>query len=129
MDTGSDDAERRLVLERDFAMVARLGGDTLSIQGQDRAAELLHYAQEHRIATLLVGSPRPSGWRFWRRTLAEQLMRQRGTFDLVVVAEASKRPRFRPRHKRLAVRLREPLIAATTTLGALVTAWALSKKR
>ncbi|HSP56986.1 MAG TPA: DUF4118 domain-containing protein [Halomonas sp.] len=125
VDKGSDDAQRRLVLEKDFAMVARLGGDTLSIQGQDRATELLHYAQEHRIATLLVGRPRSSGWRFWRRTLAEQLMRQRGTFDLVVVAEARKRPRFQPRQTWQAVRLKEPLVAIASTLGALGIAWGL----
>ncbi|WP_254277016.1 ATP-binding protein [Halomonas sp. 3H] len=125
VDTGRDDAERRLVLERDFAMVQRLGGETRVLQGQDRASELLDHAREHQVATLLVGCSRPSGWRVWRRTLAEQLLRRGGTFDLVVVAEARKRPRFRPRRRQLSLRLHEPLVALASTLAALAAAWGL----
>ncbi|AMD01580.1 ATP-binding protein [Halomonas chromatireducens] len=125
VDNGRDDAERRLVLEKDFAMVHRLGGETRVLQGQDRAAELHDYAREHRIATLLVGCSRPSGWRVWRRTLAEQLLRRGGTFDLMVVAEARQRSRFRPRHVWQPLRLREPVVALLSVLGALVVAWGL----
>lgn len=125
VDNGRDDSERRLVLEKDFAMVHRLGGETRVLQGKDRAAELHDYAREHRIATLLVGCSRPSGWRVWRRTLAEQLLRRGGTFDLVVVAEARQRPRFRPRHAWQPLRWREPVVALLSILGAVAVAGAL----
>lgn len=125
VDNGRHDARRRLVLEKDFAMVTRLGGETRVLQGQDRAEELLHHAREHSVSTLLIGCSRPSGWRFWRRTLAEQLLRRGGTFDLVVVAEARKRARFRPHHTWSPLRLREPLVAFAGVMVALGAAWVL----
>ncbi|SEN02020.1 ATP-binding protein [Halomonas caseinilytica] len=125
VDGGRLDADRRLVLEQDASKVARLGGEMHTIQGQDRVAELLHYADEHRITTLLVGCSRPSGWRFWRRSLPERLLHAGGAFDLVMIAETSKRPRFRPRRTWQRFQLREPAIATATSLCALGSAWLL----
>ncbi|WP_275285924.1 DUF4118 domain-containing protein [Halomonas elongata] len=125
VDGGHNDADRRLVLEQDASRVARLGGEMHMVQGQDRAAELLHYADEHRVATLLVGCSRPSGWRFWRRSLPEQLLRSGGAFDLVMIAETRKRPRFRSRRTWQRFQLHEPVIAGASSLGALGAAWLL----
>ncbi len=126
VDTGREDPGRRLVLERDFAQVQRLGGETRVLSGQDRAAELAELARELSVTTLLVGSARPSGWRIWRHTLAERLARRGGTFDLMVVAEARRRPRFRPRRRRLPWRWRDPLVATVSTLVALGAALGLA---
>ncbi|TFH85205.1 DUF4118 domain-containing protein [Billgrantia azerbaijanica] len=125
VDNGRATAERRLRLEQAFALASRLGGETHLIQGQGRASELLDYAQAQRISTLVVARPRPSGWRFWRRPLVDRLLHKGGTFDLVVVAEAGPRPRFRPRRVRVPLSWREPAVAVVWTLGALVVAGGL----
>ncbi|RUA22185.1 hypothetical protein DSL92_07235 [Billgrantia gudaonensis] len=46
--------------------------------------------------TLVVARPRPLGVAFWRRPLVDRRCTKGGAFDLVVVAEAGPRPRFRP---------------------------------
>ncbi|WP_176475751.1 ATP-binding protein [Halomonas salipaludis] len=119
VDSGGVNPHRRQILERDFAQVQRLGGETRIIAGQDRARELVAMARELKVATLLVGHGRPSGWRIWRRPVAERLARLGGPFDLVVVAEARQRPRFRPRQRGIQWRWHDPAIAATATLAAL----------
>jgi two-component system, OmpR family, sensor histidine kinase KdpD len=125
VDSGRDDHERRMRLEQLFALVHRLGGETQMLQGRERAEELLDHARELRVKTLVVGRARPSGWRFWRRPVAEHLLRKGGAFDLVVVAEAGPKPRFRPRRIRQPVRLREPAVAVLSPLVALGAAWGL----
>jgi two-component system, OmpR family, sensor histidine kinase KdpD len=119
VDSGREDPRRREVLERDFAQVQRLGGETRVVAGQDRARELVALARELKVASLLVGHGRPSGWRIWRRPVAERLARLGGPFDLVVVAEARQRPRFQPRRRELVWRWRDPIIAVGATLAAL----------
>ncbi|APX93885.1 hypothetical protein BWR19_13585 [Halomonas sp. 1513] len=119
VDSGREAPERRQMLERDFAQVQRMGGDTRVVVGPDRARELAVLARELQVTTLLVGHGRPSGWRFWRRPVAERLARLGGPFDLVVAAEARQRPRFRPRRHQLVWRWRDPAIAAGSTLAAL----------
>ncbi|WP_290797496.1 ATP-binding protein [Halomonas sp.] len=119
VDSERENPHRREVLEQDFAQVQRLGGETRVIAGQDRARELAALARELKVATLLVGHARPSGWRIWRRPVAERLARLGGPFDLVVVAEARQRPRFRPRQREIQWRWRDPVVAAASTLAAL----------
>jgi two-component system sensor histidine kinase KdpD len=103
VDNGRASARQRLELDQVLALVGRLGGEVRIIQGAGRARELHEYATEQRVATLMVGRTRPSGWRFWRRPLAERLLRYGGAYDLVVAAEARQRSRFRP------IRQRHPL--------------------
>ncbi|MFQ3789462.1 ATP-binding protein [Halomonas sp. A29] len=99
VDRGHDDPERRLAVENAFAQVNRLGGETRRLYGHDRLQELLHYARQHNVTTLVVGRSRPSGWRFWRRPMARRLLSSGGDFDLVVVAETDRRSRWRSRHR------------------------------
>lgn len=119
VESNREDPQRRRMLELDFARVQRLGGDVRMVSGQDRARELLALANEMKVATLLVGHGRPSGWRVWRRPLAERLARLGGPFDLVVAAEARQRPRFRPRPRQRLWRWRDAGIAVSSTLAAL----------
>lgn len=127
VDTGSASAKRRHTLEQTFAQVLRLGGETRVLSGQQRAAELVTLSQQLKITCLLVGHGRPSGWRFWRRPLAEQLARRGGPFDVVMVAEARRRSRFRPRRRHtLALTWRDIGFALGTTALALGAALPLS---
>lgn len=126
VDKGPDDPRRRRHLEQAFALVARLGGEARWLNGQDRVAELLDYAREHNVTTLVVGRSRASPWRPWRRPLAERLLRRGGAFDLVVAAEADARPPRLPLWHRLGrPATRGPLLALGSTLAALGLAWGL----
>lgn len=116
-------------IERSFAQVARLAGETRVLKGRRRVAELLHYADEQRAATVMVGPSRPSGWQCWRRPLAERLLSAGAAFDLVVVAGARRSSSWpvtlttRWRWPRLG--LAAPLIAVASTLVALIAALGL----
>lgn len=119
VDRGHDDPERRLAVENAFAQVNRLGGETRRLYGYDRLQELLDYARQHNVTTLVVGRSRPSGWRLWRRPLARRLLTSGGAFDLVVVAETERRPRWRARHRFSPGSWTAGIVALGATLAAL----------
>lgn len=119
VDRGHDDPERRLAIERAFALVSRLGGEARRLYGQDRLQELLDYARQQNVTTLVVGRSRPTGWRFWRRSLARRLLASGGVFDLVVVAETDHRPRWHPRQSIIKVSWSSSIIAFGATLASL----------
>ncbi len=125
IDTGGDGPKRRLALDQVFALVGRLGGEVRVLQGAGRARELHEYATEQRVATLMVGRTRPSGWRLWRRPLAERLLGYGGAYDLVVVAEARQRTRFRPSRQRQPLEWREAGVVSACFGVALGVAWGL----
>ncbi|XKE47094.1 DUF4118 domain-containing protein [Halomonas organivorans] len=120
-----DDGARRLRVEKGFALTTRLGGETRWLQGEGWAEALLDYAESQKVRTLILGRSRPSGWRFWRRSLPERLARREGSFDLVVMSGGGVRERWRPRARWQALRWQEPVIAIGTTLVALGVSWGL----
>ncbi|QOR38170.1 DUF4118 domain-containing protein [Billgrantia diversa] len=124
VDNGRAGPRQRLALDQVLALVNRLGGEVRILQGAGRARELHEYAVEQGVASLMVGRTRPSGWRFWRRPLAERLLRYGGAYDLVVVAEARQRRRFRPVRRRQPLGWREGGVVAGSFIVALVVAWA-----
>ncbi|NIC39319.1 DUF4118 domain-containing protein [Halomonas desiderata] len=128
VDNGRAGPRQRLALDQTLALVSRLGGEVRILQGAGRARELHEYALEQGVATLMVGRTRPSGWRFWRRPLAERLLHHGGAYDLVVVAEARPRPRFRHAHhmrRWQPLGWREAWVVAGCCLVAVAMAWAL----
>lgn len=125
VDNGRGGPRQRLALDQVLALVNRLGGEVRILEGEGRARELHEYAIEQGIATLMVGSTCPSGWRFWRRPLAERLLRYAGAYDLVVVAEARQRRRFRPVRRRHPLGWREGWVVAGSFFVAVAVAWAL----
>ncbi|NIC07478.1 ATP-binding protein [Billgrantia bachuensis] len=124
VDNGQAGPRQRLALDQVLALVSRLGGEIRILQGAGRARELHDYAVEQGVVTLMVGRTRPSGWRFWRRPLAERLLRYGGAYDLVVVAEARQRRRFRPVRRRQPLGWREGGVVAGSFLVAVAVAWA-----
>ncbi|MCE8002779.1 ATP-binding protein [Billgrantia ethanolica] len=125
VDNGRAGVRQRLALDQTLALVSRLGGEVRILQGAGRARELHEYAVEQGVATLMVGRTRPSGWRLWRRPLAERLLHHGGAYDLVVVAEARPRPRFRHVPGWRSLGWREVGVVAGCFLGAVAMAWAL----
>ncbi|MBZ5489021.1 sensor histidine kinase KdpD [Halomonas aquamarina] len=112
VDRGDDRAGEQLAVEQTFSLVARLGGDSLRLQGQSELSEVLNYARAINATTIVVGrKARRRGWP-WSRPLAQRLLARAGAFDIVVVAKGSGNRR-RPL-RRLGLRLRPPQFIATS---------------
>lgn len=96
VDTGRVDPERRETVERAFQLAERLGGETTVLRGHDVVAELLVYAREHNVTTLVLGRSRErllAG--VFSRTLSQRLLRRGGEFEITFIASAPARMRRR----------------------------------
>jgi len=90
VDPGDTGPERRVKVERAFALAERLGGETLILRGHDPVAELLSFAHEHNATTLVVGrSRRRSLAGMVGRTLTQRLLRQAGEFEITFVPSSA----------------------------------------
>jgi two-component system sensor histidine kinase KdpD len=69
-------------------LAAQLGGETMVIQGEDVAGELLNYAREHNCTQFVVGRPRRTGWRRILRgtSVTDRIIARTGDFDVVLIA-------------------------------------------
>lgn len=75
-------------------LAAQLGAETVTLQGEDVAAELLAYAKEHNCTQLIVGRPRHRGlWRLLRgRSVTDQIVARTGAFDVLLVSAEETEP-------------------------------------
>lgn len=74
----SQDVER---LERVFALASRLGADTKTLRGHDVAEELIAYAREQNVTTLVLGRSHNRWWHFLRST-SRKLLKAAEAFDI-----------------------------------------------
>lgn len=63
-----------------------LGGEAVTIPGENVAAEVLGYARSRNVTQIVIGQSNPAraGWRL-RRSLAQALLRSGAPFDITVV--------------------------------------------
>ncbi len=123
---GPGEAARQRVAAH-LALADRLGAETLVVQGDDVAAQLLAVARERNVTRLVVGKPPQGRWPSrLRRTLVERLVVQSSGTDVLVTtgeAESPAPPAPRPPGPptpRAAWALAVALVAAATGVGALV---------
>ncbi|MEO8464053.1 MAG: sensor histidine kinase KdpD [Gammaproteobacteria bacterium] len=65
-----------------------LGAETVTLDGPTAAAAIAEYARTRRATRVIVGAPKPRGWRtLWRRSAAAELVGHAQGFDVVTVAE------------------------------------------
>lgn len=87
-------------LARNLDLVRSLGGEVVSVTGEEVAAALLQVAHQRNVTQLVVGKPQhtPLWARLAGRTVVDRLIRTSGDIDLYVVAgqEATRRPPARP---------------------------------
>lgn len=89
-------------LTRALGLARRLGGEVVSVTGDNVPEALLQTARERNVTQLVVGKPdRPSRW---RKSLADQLILDSGDIDVCVV-----RPLAAPETTRGGAPLQEPL--------------------
>ncbi len=74
-----------------------LGAETVTLDGPSAAQTLIEYARTRKATRVLVGTPRPRGWRslFAPSTTLEVLRNAEG-FDIIVVAPSDVAPTVRP---------------------------------
>lgn len=95
VDTGAEkerDGGRWRGLARNIEIARRLGAETVALSGEDIAEEIVRYAHEHGVIRIVVGSddvmPR---LRFWKRGLAERMLRMSGDIDVHVVHKGDRK--------------------------------------
>lgn len=89
VDKGVASPEQQLTIEKIFSLVARLGGDSLRLQGHSQLGEVLNYARSINATTIMVGRDGKRRWWPWSRPLAQRLIAHTDVFDIVVVAQSS----------------------------------------
>lgn len=70
-------------LTRSLDLVRRLGGEVVSVTGENISEALLQVARERNVTQIVVGKPdKPS---FWKKSLADRLILGSGNIDVCVV--------------------------------------------
>ncbi len=113
--------------ERAFAtlrLAEELGGQTVTLHGDDPAREILAYARGKNVARIIVGKPLRRRGALFQRSLVDQLIRRAGPIDIYIIRDSSEpvlserpsgpAPRPRPAGYGWAV----AITALTTILGA-----------
>ena len=76
-------ADQQDRLARALGLARKLGGEVVSVTGDNISAALLRVARERNVSQIVVGKPEKS--RIWRRSLADQLIAGSGDIDVCVV--------------------------------------------
>lgn len=83
---GLSERERAQVTEA-FRLAQQLGGETAVLPGEDITAELLGWARAHNVSQIVLGRP-PRRRSWFRRSLADDVLRRAGAYDVLLVGEA-----------------------------------------
>jgi two-component system sensor histidine kinase KdpD len=85
-DAALSDAAREQ-LAQTLRLVEQLGGETVTLSGQNAAEELVQYARSRNVTKIVVGKPKQSRWRdFWHGSLVYELTRRCGDIDVYVIS-------------------------------------------
>ncbi|HEY0553987.1 MAG TPA: DUF4118 domain-containing protein, partial [Thermoanaerobaculia bacterium] len=107
-------------------LAEKLGAETVTLSGEQPAAEILRYARRRNVSKIVVGKPTRARWRdLLLGSVRDQLERESGDVDVYVIAgeagegwpAALRRPRGTPKARRYAAAL--GLTAAATALSVL----------
>jgi two-component system sensor histidine kinase KdpD len=80
----SEDEKDRI--DRTLRLAQQLGGETVTLQGEDVAGEVLNYARENNCTQLVVGRSRRRGWRrLFADSITAKLLAQSSAFDVMLV--------------------------------------------
>jgi two-component system sensor histidine kinase KdpD len=90
------DAERERVVKI-LRLAEQLGGEAVTIPGENIAEELVRYAEQRNVTELVLGRSAAQPWTRWRRPTADQVIARAGTIDVRVVSGPSTPERERLR--------------------------------
>ncbi len=79
------DKERDRVI-RNLRLAEELGGRTITVVGDNLAAEMLEVARSHNITAIVIGKPRHSRmWEFFHGSIVDTLIRNSGGINVYVI--------------------------------------------
>jgi two-component system sensor histidine kinase KdpD len=93
-------------LSRTLQLAEQLGGEALSIPGEDIAEDLIKYAESRNVTEIVIGKSLRSRWSgLWRGSIVNELIRKSGNIDVYVIkADEASQPTGRaPVYQRPAV--------------------------
>ncbi|NNM67234.1 MAG: sensor histidine kinase KdpD, partial [Spirochaetales bacterium] len=73
-------------LHHNLAVAENLGAETVILQGEEVARDLVAYARTRNVTKIVLGKNRDPGWvRIFKRTIGDELLRISGDIDLYVI--------------------------------------------
>ena len=77
----------RLHAVQNLRLAEQLGGEAITLRGQDIAAEIVNFARQRQVTTILIGKPVPRPrWKDWlARSPVDDLVRRSGEIEVRVV--------------------------------------------
>jgi two-component system sensor histidine kinase KdpD len=70
-------------------LAEQLGGEAVTIPGQNVADDLIRYAQSRNVTEVIIGKSLRSGWsKLWRGSIVHDLISKSGNIDVHVINEA-----------------------------------------
>lgn len=86
VDTGGGDVARQRTVEQCFALARRLGGDVATLRGTSVVGELIAWASQHAVSTIVIARTRERRLaRMFNRTLTQQLLQRGAHFELTII--------------------------------------------
>ena len=84
----------RLQAIQNLRLAEQMGAETLTLRGQDIAAEIINFARERQVSMIIIGKPAPrSGWKkVLLRSPVDDLVRQSGDIEIRVITGAPPEP-------------------------------------
>ncbi|NNM55462.1 MAG: sensor histidine kinase KdpD, partial [Spirochaetales bacterium] len=88
--TGVLDQRSKDQLEHNLAVAENLGAETVILQGEEVARDLVAYARLRNVTKMVVGKNRDARWvRLFKRTIGDELLRLSGDIDVYVMGGRS----------------------------------------
>lgn len=86
--------ETRRDIEHALHLAETLGGEAMTVAGEDIAAEILRVAHDRNASMIIIGKSQRSFWsKFSRPSVAAAILEQGGNFDILVMNGAESAPR------------------------------------
>jgi two-component system sensor histidine kinase KdpD len=84
----------RLQAVQNLRLAEQLGAETLTLRGQDIAAEIINFARQRQVSMILLGKPatRPRWQEVFSRSPVDDLVRQSGDIEIRVITGAPAEP-------------------------------------
>ncbi|WP_028747268.1 sensor histidine kinase [Rhizobium mesoamericanum] len=72
-------------------LAEQLGGEAITLPGREASEELLRHAAANNVTHIVIGAPeRTAWWKWWGRSVADDLIRQAGTISVHVISGSEK---------------------------------------
>ncbi|WP_173087863.1 sensor histidine kinase KdpD [Devosia sp. 1635] len=92
----SEEAKDRLAAT--LRLAEQLGGEAITLPGQDVAAEIIRYASANNVTHVIIGKPRKPRWReYFQGPVSYELIRQAGDISVHVIAGSEQDEIVQPR--------------------------------